>query len=516
VGVVVQLTVSARLTIGKDTMKKRYRRRCLIFFAIGILLVSISPSLGQLTARITVTQGRLDTVCGTHNIKVVFMCQNSGYFVDFSESTPRIRQMANVTNAYFPVISSDGRLVTYQTDVEVEGPSTNPLSGKVWLRELAANGTPVKIADTGYVPRFVQNTPADTPTIIYSTSVACPQSICYTSGQTVKRAIVDKTPLLAEIVFDGGCYYGGLSWDNRYLITGWPGGPNGFMLDLQNSSAGPHAVHTMRVKKTGTDIDTFVSIGTCNISRSASRVFTNTMLYYDFGSKELTTAKCIHPLLGTWKEHALLFISRYDAEDVKVFAMPAERTLVSTVDAQGLGEVVGKEWYFPEWSNHPYYGVASLNIDRLWLRSGSWEHTYNTESIYLIGLKDSQYVKIIESSDTLYASTTSFKYPHTWVEIPDGFQEDSTWLAKTIWDRNAVRNPFRNPKRLTSATALLSDQQVTEISLFSISGRRIATIRPGASITLEKVRKLVGPGNYFIGIRLKGKQPEYIRIVNIQ
>jgi hypothetical protein len=496
-------------------MRNIFGRRSFLFLAIGISLFPVFSSYGQLsTARITVTQGRLDTICGTHNIKVVFTCQNTGYFVDFSEATPQIRQMANVSNAYFPVISSDGRWVTYQTDVEVEGPSTNPLSGKVWFRELATNGTPVKIADTGYVPRFVQNTPADTPAIIYSTSVACPQSICYTSGQTVKRAIVDKTPLLAEIVFDGGSYYGGLSWDNRYLITGWPGGPNGFMLDLQNSTAGPHAVHTMRVRKTGTDIDTFVSIGTCNISRSASRIFTNTMLYYDFGSKALTTAKCIHPLLGTWKEHALLFISRYDAEDLKVFAMPAERTLVSTADAQGLGEAVGKEWYFPEWSNHPYYGVASLNIDRLWLRSGSWEHTYNTESVYLIGLKDSQYVKIIESSDTSYASTTSFKYPHTWVEIPAGFQEDSTWLAKTIWDRNAVRNPFRNPKRLISAIALLSDPQVTEISLFSLSGRKIAVLRPDASITMKKVRNRAGPGTYFIKIDSKGGASEIVRITN--
>jgi hypothetical protein len=498
-------------------MRNIYGRRCIFFIAIGILLSPFISSYGQLsTARITVTQGQLDTLCGTHNIKLVFMCQNIGYFVDFSEATPQIRQMANVTNAYFPVISSDGQWVTYQSDVEVEGPSTNPLSGKVWFRELAANGTPVKIADTGYVPRFVQNTPADTPAIAYSTSVACPQSICYTSGQTVTRTIVNKTPLPAEVVFDGGSYYGGLSWDNRYIVTGWPGGPNGFMLDLQNSTAGPRAIHSMRVKKTGTDIDTFVSIGTCNISRSASRIFTNTMLYYDFGSKTVTTAKCYHPLLGSWNEHALLFISRYDAEDLKVFAMPADRKLVTIADAQGLGEAVGKEWYFPEWSNHPYYAVASLYIDRLWLRSGSWEHAYNTESIYLVGLKDSQYVKIIESTDTSFTSTTSLKYPFIWVEIPAGFQEDSTWLVKTIWDRNAVRNPFRNPKRPISATALLSGPQVTEISLFSLSGRKIADVRPGAGVTLEKVRKLAGPGSYFIRIGSRGSSPAIVRITNAQ
>ena len=40
----------------------------------------------------------------------------------------------------------------------------------------------------------------------------------------------------------------------------------------------------------------------------------------------------------------------------------AARKLVPTADAQGLGEAVGKEWYYPEWSNHPYYAAASLNL----------------------------------------------------------------------------------------------------------------------------------------------------------
>ena len=496
-------------------MPIKYTRRCLL--VLSFIGMSIFPATAQLsTARITVTQGRLDTVCGTHNIKLVFMCKNYGYFVDFSEATPQIRQMANVTNSFFPVISSDGQWITYQSGIEAEGPSTSPVPGKVWFRELAANGTPVKIADTGYVPRFVQNAPADSPAIVYSTSVACPQQICFSTGQTVKRTIVNKTPLPVETVFAGGSYYGGLSWDNRYLITGWPGGPNGFMLDLLNSAAGPHAVHTMRVKKIGTDIDTFVSVGTCNISRSASRVFTNTMLYYDFGSGALTNANCYHPILGSWPEHSLLFISRSDSEDLKIFRMPAERKLVSTANAQGLGEAVGKERYYPEWSNHPYYAAACLNIDRLWLKSGNWEHTYNTESIYMVGLRDSQYVKLLESTDTSFASTTSFIYPWIWVEMPAGFQEDSSWLAKTIWQSSAGKNPCCNPKRLTSSKVNLSDPLITGISLFNLSGRKIADLKPAAGLTLDKVRKLAGPGNYFVGISFRGKQREYIRMVTLQ
>jgi hypothetical protein len=498
-------------------MLTQYARKRLFFLLLGISLFFLSSAFGQLTtARIAVTQGRLDSICGTHNIKLVFMCKNYGYFVDFSEATPQIRQMANVTNSFFPVISSDGKSITYQSGIEAEGPSTSPVPGKVWYRELAVNGTPVKLADTGYVPRFVQNAPVDTPAIIYATSVACPQQICYSTGQTVLRKIVNNNPLPVETLFAGGSYYGGLSWDNRYLITGWPGGPNGFMLDLQNIADGPHAVHSMRVKKTGTNADTVVSVGTCNISRSASRIFTNSMLYYDFGSAAVEAANCFHPVLGSWPAHALLFISRYDSEDLKIFRMPADRKIVPSADAQGLGEAVGKEWYFPEWSNHPYYAAAGLSIDRLWLKSGNWEHTYNTESIYLVGLKDSTYVKLIESTDTSFASATNFIYPWVWVEKPAGFAEDSTWLAKTIWQGTGVRRPFGNPKRSASAQAILSDPLITGISVFNHAGKKIATLSPSAGLTPEKVRRLTGPGKYFLAISRTGKPRAYIRIDDVR
>lgn len=490
------------------SMINRSNLRKTVSISIGVLLCLIFYSYGQLpTAKIAVTQGKLDSICGTHDIKVVFTCHNTGYFVDFSDPVPRITRLEGMTNVFFPVISSDGNWITYQTVAEVEGPSVNPASARVWFRELAAEGTPIKIADTGYVPRFVQNTPHDTPAIVYATSVECPQQSCYTAGRTIKRTIVDKVPRSPETVFDGGSYYGGLSWDNRYLITGWPGGPNGFMLDIRNSGEGPKKVHSMRVKKNGTDIDTFVSIGTCNISRSASRIFTNTMLYYDFGSGALNSANCYHPLLGSWKEHALLFISRYDGEDLKVFTLPAEPKPVPAADAPGLGEMVGKEWYYPEWSNHPYYGIASLNIDRLWLWNDNWEHTYNNELIYMLDLKDSQYVKIIESTDTSFTSTTGFKYPYLWVKVPDVFREDSTWLATTIRERSDVLHPFRSRKG-NILTEGISD---TKITLFSLSGRKIATFRSDA--TLKNIRNTAGSGIFIIN---NGTPNNYVRFFNVR
>lgn len=485
------------------------------------ILCAVFYALGQINARVIATQNQLQSAFGTAKVKLVFSCQSSLYFVDFSEAAPQIRKMNNIASAYYPVISMDGQWLTYQTDNAFEGPSTNP-PAKVWLRELAADGTPIKITDTGYVPRFALNTPSDTPEIIYSTSLACPRvngiSICYNAGMTMKTKIINKTPQSSEVVFDSGSYYGGLSWDNRYLFTGWPSGPNAFMLDLQNSAGGPHAIHSMHVRKNSTNADTFVAIGSCNISRSASRYFTNTMLYYDFSSSAITSAKCYHPILGTWKQHEKLFISRFDGEDLKVFDMPADRPIVPLADALGLGEAVGKEWENPEWSNHPYFAVASLMVDRLWLVSGgvSWDHTYNNELIYLVGLKDSSYIKLIESTDTSRASKTSFFYPFVWVEIPaSGFVEDSTWLKETIWEKAGIGviNPFQTHRPFFLKNAFLFDKKITGMVVYSIQGKKIAERKPSGKtgIDAEKILRKLKSGIYFISIETRGKKQQIIR-----
>jgi hypothetical protein len=476
----------------------------LVFFAITTALLFAFPSQGQLSgARITVTQGRLDTVCGTHNVKLVFMCRNYGYFIDFSEAAPQFRPMANVASAYFPVIAPDGRWITYQTGIEREGPPDNAVKGTIWFRELASAGTPVRVADTAYVPRFTQNTPADTPEIVYATSVQCPSGICYAAGRTLKRKIIARVPQQSQAVFGSGSYYGGLSYDNRYLVSGWPAGTNAFMLDLQDSAAGPAAVHTMRVRKNITNADTAVAVGTCNISRSASRVFTNTMLLYDFGSRAITAAGCYHPILGTWAEHAKLFISRYDAGDLRVFDMPADRPVVPDSLAQS-GDAVGKEWFHPEWSNHPYFAVAALRIDRAFDSGGTWVHRDNSESVYLINLRDSVYVKLIESTDTSMASSAHFAYPGVWVDTGAGFTEDAAWLSQTIWERSPQRviTPWQGRRALDLRTMLSCGINLRSVAVYALSGRRLNFLRPapGVPVPPEKVFCALPEGIYLISV----------------
>jgi hypothetical protein len=498
-------------------IKLKARRGRFVSVAGTLLLLCLSHAHAQGKFVVTATAAQVAQACGTADIKLVFAVRDSLYYVDFSETTPHIAALATAGPAYLPVISPDGNWVAYQSGSNAESPSSLPAKPTSWMRELSPAGTPIKIADTAFVPRFVQNMPPDSPTIIYATSVACPAQACFSDGQTLKKTIVNKTPGLAQTVFAHGSYYGGLSWDGRYLNTAWDGGPNAFMLDLQGNTGMPQSIHTMRVKKNVTNVDTFVTVGSCNPSRSASRLFDNTMLYFDFSSAAITAAKCNHPLLGTWGMHQLLFLSRYDAEDLRVYAMPADRPIIPVASATGVGEAVGKQWNNPEWSNHPYYAVASLLVDRLWSVSGSWNHTTNTESIYLVNLKDSVYLKLVESTDTSYTSTTTFENPFIWVQVPVGFAEDTGWLKQTIWERAGmgVVNPF-SPSLRSMQNSLQGSH--AEVAIYSLTGQKLAVYRgaQNSAVTIQEKLQAMKSGTYLVVGHGEGGRLQAYRWVNIR
>jgi hypothetical protein len=503
----------------KDNRVKR-ALVCSLLLYCGTALFSSSLAQ-QPPATVAATKAQIQSAFNTPNAKVVFLCQGSLWFVDFSEAAPQVRKMNGVTGAFYPVISQDGKWVLYQTGNQFEGPSAQP-PAQVWMRPLAADGTPIKIADTGFVPRFVLNTAADAPEVLYSTTL-CPIAAsqdCYTYGKTVKRAVVNGVPQAVQTVFGGGNYFGGLSWDNRYLTTGWEGGPNCFLLDSQNGGAAPAAIHSMHVKKARMiagapdTVDTNVAIGTCNISRSASRVFTNTALYIDFGSGAITTAQCFHPLLKSWQPHEKIFISRIDSEDVRVFAMPADRSLVPTSSATGNGEPIKKTWENPEWSNHPYFGAASLNVTRLWPKVNNiYQRTENGELLYAMDLKNSTYLRLVQTADSSKTSTVSCQYPFLWVEVPSGFQEDSAWLGKTIWENGSgVIHPFKGNGQPAIKTGFSFDGPIVKIALYSVNGKVLSTLTPPAAARADfhHLLRQVRPGVYFI--RIDGREGQH-RIV---
>jgi len=465
--------------------------------ACGVL-ISFEASFAQLNVALIKTRQEVQAFMGTDKVKVVFVNGNAGgnasyiYYIDYSEATPIIRKMANTAGASLPVVAPNGSGVAFAKGVVGDGLVTSTtIKGSAYFSEISEAAQPVLVAsDTAFVPRFVQN--AATPTILYSTCMLYRSATQYPfdgCGRVAKRALtLNGTTWTAgaeQTVCASGSYYGGMSYDGRYLATGWLAGPGAFLFDSQNGSS-PVRVQGLHLKSRATNADTFiVNTGACNPSVSASRRFPNCMLYFDFGSPPGFT----DPVAGIWGVHQVLFVSRIDQEPLKAYKVmnvTTERPILAKADFDSLsianakGQAFNLEWDNPEWSNHPYYAAAALRVFRTWNDAGSWGETQKNERIYLINLKTGAYLPIMQSSDTSKGSSIDLRWPWVWVDTGAGFKEDSTWLGKTIYQTAAVsdritRSPLQGNMHLQGAT-IISTIPMRGIKIHSALGDVISAL----------------------------------------
>ncbi|MFC1584190.1 hypothetical protein ACFL5V_01440 [Fibrobacterota bacterium] len=355
---------------------------------------------------------------GVSAAKLVFEEGGSLFFVDFSSDAPEIQKINNADGAVVPCISPDGNWVTYAKGVTSEGEGGN---GSVWICELSPDAVPIQVAAPGFEPRFVQD--AAELTVIYVTEGG--SNLQYGIGKTVKRTVTNGVPGPEVDVFTGGGYVGGLSWDNQYLSTGFQ---EGWMANVTTSV--PVQVHELSFQAQDTAFsDSMISIQVCNSSISSSRIYTNTMMYIDFGFKNSSYS---HGTLSggqNWDIHEFIFISDYDKKGYKFLKPPPLPT------GTNPGDVITYLWDDPEWSNHPYFAVTNLTLDRIFQEGGSWEHNIRNEQMYLMDLKNSGQtdvaaLKVVEITETPSLSArTNLQWPWLWVEVPAGFVEEPGWMG---------------------------------------------------------------------------------------
>lgn len=434
----------------------------LLFTLLLFLLLPVQSVIGSL--RISTTKEQLQDACKTSNVKVVFIFDSKIHFIDFSEETPKISQIAATNGAINPVISPDGSIVAYTTGIEDDPPVNVNGNATIYTCRLEADAQPTKVVEGGFVPRFDYS--SSDPVLIYSTCAKAPtgKDYCWDGcGKVIRKNLATGE---TSTIYDGGSYFGGLSFDGRYLATA-ESKPNAFMLDLQNASQGPSLLH--RFKTTG---DAYVDLQTCNSSISSSRIFTNTMMYFDFSSLAYEDeAESVHPILGYWDIHQRIFIARNTGAILKIYDVPVDDIKSPPLDQKGQGEVYNVQWAHPEWSNHPYYAAAAVQVDRLWKKT-IYEHTFHSEWLYLINLKDSAYLKIAEATDTSFTSTESMRWPWIWIETPSDFSEDPSWLESAINVKKRNHNKILNSKlQLKDRLLKVAGEQITEIRLFTHDGR---------------------------------------------
>lgn len=343
-------------------------------------------------------------------------------YVDFSAAgAPMIRRIAAAGDARVPVISPDGSWIVYASGPGAEAGSPLSARSSAYLVRMEEGAVPMLLAkDSACEPRFAQQAGAGKLAVVYST--LAPNLGWEGFGSTLKLTldVSGEVPVkvAVETLAAGGSYTGGLSFDGRYAFGG---GGHVARLDLRTPGAQPETLSHNLVQA-------------CNASVSSSRIFTNALMYLNF-------PRDMDPLIDggkAWDDwQAILIGGGGDGSPrqlLKGFIAPREFAQNPETSPPSLS---GVKWHHNEWSNHPYFATATLNVDRYFpdRKDGKdgkrFVNTNLQERIYFINLKDSTYLEAMRPDTIAFAGRSSggFFWPFLWVEIPAGFQEQADWLG---------------------------------------------------------------------------------------
>lgn len=494
-------------------MKVIFRVSALLcFFAVHAYCVS--------NAKITVTRSQLvsflETAEAGPDAKLVFCAGGKIHLVDFANDSLIIEDLMNADSGVLPVISPDGKYYTFAKGVL--GDDLDKRNGRVYISELNASGTPLLVADPGYVPRFIQN--SSVPEVLYSTCMSHPDPSkkpydgC---GAVVKRPWMDGLIGNPDTIWSGGSYYGGLSWDNRYLGTAWPGTGNAYMLDLEADTKVPVLTY-LTLKNTLTKKDTMVAIKACNPSISSSRIFTDAIMLVDFSSG-IVPAGYSSPLLPlSWDTHEVICICNYKRELLKCIRQKFTPELswdafdaLPSEDAKG--QSINSTWNYPEWSNHPYLAVATVDVERTW--RDQLRGDVQGEKIYLINLKDETALPLISIADSSRNANVNLKWPWFWTSIPKDFSEQPGWLSTGLQSKPAKHIKKRGLLVNLRGNKINSNVPIEQVVISDLSGRCLWKAHFTILVRELSVPKQFISGGVFI-IQLKSNGYPLIRIKSIK
>ncbi|MFC1586299.1 hypothetical protein ACFL5V_12195 [Fibrobacterota bacterium] len=473
----------------QDDMK---RPRRWIFLLLSLFGLS-SASVDDIT--ITATLEQITAFCGTGDVKLVFINKPFGEafalcYVDYTTVTsglPEVREIPAASGAILPSVSGSGNYIVYAV-----GPSNDgmPAASAAYLCGFDTAAAPAAIkAGEACQPRFLQNT--EPLTVIYTTQDGF-DNIYDGVGQTMKMAVPDGAPSgIEETVYAGGSYIGGLSWNGRFLVTAYP---EGRILDLNAPGSPSRQLHVVSFNSPSTGHDSVVASQVCNASVSSSRIdkFNNAMMYVDFGYPFMTGDYRNMNLGGgePYDSHQLIFIGDSDNRVLKSYRSPP---------AEGFndpGTISSLVWDDPEWSNHPYYAAAALHA----YRTGG---TANREGVSIINLKDSTYLQVALAVSPEQGGTANLQWPWVWIDVPDGFQEDSTWLDYEEHNVSVGPGQYAKPGKVfftIISNMLLSEQLLESVDIITLQGGRTQLLIPTTGKTSVELPSIPN-GLYFIRLR---------------
>jgi hypothetical protein len=461
---------------------------------ISALIASIFPisfidqAAAQLKAEVMISRERLAAFLHTSNAKIAFVGGTTGanrcvYYLDCSEngaSFQFLRKIPGSEGASSVSIALDGKLCAYNID------GTGQSKGAALISEFSETAKPILLAsENAYEPRFEKRT--DSTIIEYTATWT---SGDWAFGKTLAKPfnrLLPNPPAFPITI--SGSFHGGLSWDRRYLAS-TQFEPNPRIIDLATRTV--HVLHRLEVNNIKTGAESIVSPQTCNCSISSSRIFTDAMLYLDFGLPDSLR----HPVLGTWGFHKRIFVADSRGVFLRWFDFPESPSPI------GNGTVTSRSWTHTEWSaNHPYYAIAGVIVSRAFPTGDGYQGTENCEAIYLIDMKDNTCIKVIESTDTSVTSTTNLQWPALWVEMQPAFIEDSSWLHQGRASNAPLREIRWHERNGISVRGytVVSEKPIKKISVTNLTGQLMYTRRlSGSPVFSFRIPANLRSGRYLV------------------
>ena len=315
---------------------------------------------------------------GTSNARLVFVNfyqgKNSLCFVDFNSSHPFIKEISDTISICSPAISPDGRFVAYST----QGPGFSGLSS-IYIRCLdSLNIAPIPIVSShGYIPRWWVNKETGDTVLVYSSSAVDNNLAEWNGTQTFSQRISGGHPVGAlEVLISNGSFYGGLSVNGRYAVTGFT---RLMMRDFTLDSTKQLFLSPLNGK--GPE----GSVQVCNVSISPDSQYPNRCLFLDFGYTGVSSlTNC------SYGPHQYIFMDDWTERTLRWYDCPSTES----------------SWDFPQWSAAPQFAVTV-----------SRDKGDNAHSIWFINLKDSLYLNVVNG--------TELHYPALWVSPTTSVSVDS-------------------------------------------------------------------------------------------
>jgi hypothetical protein len=339
--------------------------------------------------------------------------------------------------------------------------------------------------------------------------------------------------------------YGGLSYTatdtKQYAATAIGSSGGAWMVEVVGQSEPVH-LHVLSAKDSKTSASYSELIPqVCNPSVSSSRIHPDAMMYLDFGS-----GGRYHDFINNgeapWGVHEIIVISNYSGQVVRYFQLPSDIVRISTKEAGELKSAGGEggaivataanTYEFPEWSNHPYFGVTCVQTDRLWWKDGSYvgdpssdiATRQRNEYIYGINLNTKEKIRLVHTSDTLYGRTTSYRWAGMWVDTLAGFSEEEQWLKTAKQGKNPPRRAYVRPSAPVKAQShaafdgkvITADEAITRIELHNMVGRVMQVYSP-AGFSVKSIVAgeafSVKNGVYFVRVETSGGSADVFRWV---